>query len=387
MLFAALLLNAALLRLLGWHYHLAATPLSLASALIVTTIFLSGVLFLSAGGFDQNILEVFGPRVIWVYHHLLVPVWAAAWFAAVSVTGIGCLESAMLSRGPDAGRTVLIALAWVGLVAPVASLGLAQIAHTAVFLVKVSLAVIVGLALSSAAHVPDTLSWLQPGTPPLFPLEVPLLLWLTPPLLVAAPFLTQCRDHQFRIMAAGIALPLAVAVLCAIITMAGAAGLQEGFGKIPEYLQYAFARPRQLGWLKVLLLTFTTLTAARFAANRLAAAMGLPTGWPGGFGVTTVLVLLTLVLRGTPHIYDAWQYAAIPFAPLAAVAAGVHVAGRGSAIRFPSRWVLLAWIAGIVVTVWPVATSSGDARVLAGAATSFLLSYANAAGAVRFRDT
>jgi hypothetical protein len=211
------------------------------------------------------------------------------------------------------------------------------------------------------------------------------LFWVLPPLLLSDQLVGANRGDRralTKFMVAGIAVPLVFTIVAAILTMAGAAELSIRNQKVPDYVIYAYSRPRQLGWVKVLMLTFTLLTASRYAANVTARILGRGRGLAAGIAAPTLLLAVSLGFSNDTWNYLAWQYAAIPFAPLAGVLCGVYATTRIPQRTLDSRdrhLALLAWVLGCAATgipMWPAGWGSASAWMVFGWAVSFAATYA-----------
>ncbi len=370
---SALILNAVLLQELGTHYALIVHPFPLLLGLMTVAAFAGFSLVYVparlAATHDEEVeglvrfyLGTHAAQLVW---KVFTPIWAALWFALISSFGINCLEYSLFQRqaaefGPALFRPMLPGLLWLALVIPWAAVPLARLPFLALLLFKVSLAAILGLMLSSVSYVPDALSWLRNGRANPLPLNASLVLWIAPPLLVCFPLFRPFRYDRraiFKIVVIGVVLPVIFVVAAALITMAGAAEVNPRFRKGPLYLQYAAARPHQIGWAKILILSLTLLVPARFAANRFAAIICRQAGGLAAFGCTAFLIALTLALQ---HLYwesrawqYAWQYAALPFPALAGVLTGVFLATGGSRpIKLSPRTralLVAAWAIGVLI--------------------------------------
>ena len=369
LLFAGLLVNAFVIESVSAEYSvLAHHPWRLHGTLILVGAFLSFAVFsvaLRLGNLEDAVALGVGTRAARVFQQLMVPGWAAAWFACVMWFAFYCLglvvgRSHVVELGGASVPTFGVALVWLVMVAPAASMSLPMLARRSVLVVKVSLGAVIGLALSTAKYVPDALDELREGGPAEWvSLEPLLLLWAVPPLLLAEPLVREFRSNRrilVTIMVAGIVLPILITVLAGDFTLAGARALGPRYTRRPSYLAYAFSRPEQLGWAKVLVLSFTLLTASRFAANIFVGS--LPGGRSVGrcFGATALLMAMSFGLRAVSWEYSAWQYLAIPFAPLAGVLAGT-LAVPSTPDAQPQRLSLLAWVAGCVTTCLPIFTA------------------------------
>ncbi len=152
----------------------------------------------------------------------------------------------------------------------------------------------------------------------------------------------------------GIALPLVFGVLAALLKTAGGTMLGVIHTKYPSYLSYVLARPLKLGWVKMLVMTLTLLTASRLAVQVCAGVIPGRRSWPKAFGVTALLMAVSFALGDVGWGYRVWQMAAIPFAPLAGVLGGTYLAGGGSRGQ---SWSLAAWLAGCLMTSLPMLTA------------------------------
>lgn len=400
-LLAGVFLNAALLNYVGTLYPLAGNLLLLALTLAIYAAFLGwGVCYYPlklgakhGGGLDAAISAALGETVAWLVRRILIPLWASAWFLYLASHAIWMLSWVLLPRVSPHDVAHIewrapMAAIWLVLVAPAASGSLARLARSSVFVVKVSCVLILGLALSTARYVPESITMIRErGHGPLPPLEPMLLLWAVPPLFACGALLQPLlgdRRGLRKAMAWGIVAPLAFAVLAALLTMTGAAVLEMRYAKVPWYLHYAAARFSKLGWVKLLLLTFTLLTASRLAANlvvnNFTQRQSVFTGATG----TVALLVITLAANNTMGEYLLWQFAAIPFAPLAGVLCGVWAA-TGTQPDSVRSWyracAIVAWLAGCAVAASPIwmPAEKGHYRfeghLLFGWVISFLLTW------------
>lgn len=368
MFFGGLIVNAGLLEIICTNYDLLARPWLLLPTLLVYVGFLClAVLYVPSrcGGWEQAVERCIGARAAWVMRRVIVPAWAFAWFAYLTLTALYCLDLVLYHYGKaprgaqSIPQTLPLALARLVMIAPAASASLPALARWSVFLTKVSFAGAFGLALSTAEYVPDVIVRLQSYEfEPRSFLEVQLLLWVVPPLLLSSSLVSEHgsdRRALFKIMIVGIAVPMLFATLAALSTVAGTSELGNLYRKYPGYIRYAYGRPERIGWVKVLLLTFTLLTAARFAAHLWVRYCVREPTIRAAIAVTAVMLLTTFGFQEITWSYCAWQYAAMPFAPLTGVLCGAYVVS-GADLTLDSqgqRWLLLAWIAGCVTTSIP----------------------------------
>ncbi len=373
-LLAGVFLNAALLNNLGVHYSYAAHPWRLSLTIIVYSLFLCfGICYFplrlghrSAGDFTNVMQAVLGSKPAWIFQRILVPIWAATWFSyltslATSTLGWSLTHPFPVERSAWPPHPLLVNGIWFLMIAPIAAAPLSRLANSSVFVVKVSFAAILGLLLSSASYAPATIARIQahddlPGPE----LESHLLLWVTPPLLACASLIgpnVAARRPLRIILLAGIAVPLMFVLLSAIFTMAGAAAIDMRWAKVPWYANYAAARFHKIGWVKLLVLTFTLLTAARLAANTAARSFTCGNRLAAGVVATAFLIGVAFWTRNAAWVDLAWQYAAIPFAPLAGVLCGGYaVFGADMPTLMPRdrAFTFLAWVSGCVVTCIPL---------------------------------
>ena len=367
---AGVILNLSLLESVSRAYFLLAHPAWLLTAIGLCVLFLyfavlllpAKLLSLSGNSFAQTLEESIGARATWVFQNLVVTVWAAGWFSSISSYAVYGLQRA-LYRGPvprsewGMAPTVGIALFWLLMVAPAARASLADMARWSVWLTKVSFCAIVGLLLSAAPFFPQAVEGLDGQEIHwryLLGLEPSLLLWAVPPLFLGVPLMAEhlaSRRGRWIIFGAGITLPLGFGILATLLTTAGATTLGVFYAKYPSYLAYVLARPQKLGWVKMLVMTFTLLTASRLAAHVCAEALPGQRSWGKAIAVTALLLAGSFALWEVPWGDRVWQLGAIPFAPLAGVLGGTYLAGgrpRGQA------WSALAWLAGCLVTCLPM---------------------------------
>ncbi|MEP7362907.1 MAG: hypothetical protein ABI972_06595 [Acidobacteriota bacterium] len=372
-LLAGVFLNAALLRYEGMHYPNAAHPWQLLLTTIVYSLFLCfGVCYFplrlgnrSEGSFDNIIQSVFGTTPAWVFKRVVIPVWAATWFAFLTTLGTSALGWSLTHPFPVdppgwPPHPLLVHGIWFLMIGPIADASLPRLANSSVFVVKVSFAAILGLLLSSARFAPATIARIQgldemPG----LTFESHVLIWAIPPLFVCAnlirPYVAARRTARI-ILIVGIALPLLFVLLSAIYTMAGAAAIDGRWAKVPEYAEYAGARFHKIGWVKLLVLTFTLLTAARLAVNAAVRSLTNRKSLVVGAIVTALLMGASFWTQNSVWAQLAWQYAAVPFAPLAGVLCGNYAAFGAAMPTLSSRdraVTILSWISGCLVTCGP----------------------------------
>ena len=402
MLYAGLVVNAGLLEYVGMDYNLAAHPVRLSLTLLLYVFFLCvGVFYipvrlgnLNGSSFEHVVKWCVGDKAAWVFQRFIVPVWAIAWFAYVSFFAMLCMELAFFYRdssqpGPGIARNILIAVVWFALIAPAAGAPLPQLARSSVFVAKVSFAVVLGLAVSSAKYVPNTVAWINYEVPaPMLPLESHLLFWAVAPVLLAGHFVHgygSNRRAMTKVMIVGIAIPLAFAAFAAVSTTAVDAGVDMRFRWMPVYSSAVSSITHQLGWVKVLLLTFTLLTAARYAASLSVGSLCRERSLGAGAVITAILLAASFGMRAIDWRNYAWQYAAIPFAPLAGVLCGAFAVTRAPGFALDSRdqhLSVLAWIAGCITTCiptwwtgYPAYSGMKPAWVLLGWTVSFTATY------------
>ena len=370
MLGAGVLLNLSLLDSLSRDYSLIAHPAWLFAAISLGALFLCFAVLLlpaklisrSGTSFVQTVEECIGARPAWVFQKLVVTVWAAGWFSSICWYAIYGLEQAIDSaplRHGERSRalTVGVALFWLLMIAPAATVSLAEVARWSIWLTKVSFCAVVGLLLSAATLLPqvmDRLEGLELEWRYLLGLEPSILLWTVPPLFLAVPLMAEplaTRRGRLIVFGAGIALPLLIGILAALLTTAGATTLSVINTKYPSYIAYILARPVKLGWVKILVMMFTLLTASRLAAHVCAEALPGRRSWGKAVAVTALLLACNFALWKAPWGFRVWQMAAIPFAPLAGVLGGTYLAGAGPRRQAGST---VAWLAGCLVTSLPM---------------------------------
>lgn len=369
MLCAGVMLNLVLLDSLSWDYDLIAQPGWLMAALGVGAGFLcfgvvGGPARLSrgfGGSFEQAVERSVGSRAAWMFQNVLVPVWALGWFAVLSWSASEAIGRAM-SYSPSlrwesgALRTVGIAAIWFCMIMPAGRVPLAAVARWSVWVAKVSFGAVLGLMLSTAGLLPrawERLADFEIEGRRVWGLESHLLLWAVPPLLLCVPLIAsvaKSRRALATVLGAGIVGPFSFATVAAMLTTAGATMLGVRHMKYPSYLGYAISRPEKLGWVKVLVLTFTLLTASRLVVNLCADRLPGARSWEKSVGVTAALLGMSFALREVEWGHRVWQVGAMPFAPLA----GVLCARAWSDTEVAPRWGCLAWAAGCLVTLIPV---------------------------------
>ncbi|MBN8729169.1 MAG: hypothetical protein J0L64_01410 [Acidobacteria bacterium] len=253
------------------------------------------------GGVDEGIAFALGNGMAWAVRNLLIPIWASVWFVTLASFATSTLDTALLTARTGAAHwpnwRVLLSIIWLLLIAPAASGSLVRLAQSSLFVVKVSVVLIFGLALSTARYVPEAIERIREWEGSAPSLEPALLFWVVPPLVACSPLIrTVLADRRTirKVLMWGVAIPFLFAVWAALSTMAGASVLENGFRKIPLYSHYAGARFNKLGWVKLLLLTFTLLTASRLAANVVTHALVRRGGIVAGTTVTAALLVLLL---------------------------------------------------------------------------------------------
>ena len=374
---AGVILNLSLLESVSPDYSLIAHPAWLFTAISLCALFLcfavvllpAKLIYGSGSTFAQTVEQCIGARAAWVFLKLVVTVWAAGWFSSICWYAVFGIERAIdhapsIHWAPFGERSMLrtmgIAFFWLLMIAPAARVSMAELARWSVWLSKVSFCAVIGLLLSAATFFPqamdrlegDELKWRY-----LLGLEPSLLLWAVPPLFLGVPLMAghlTTRRGKIIVFGLGIALPLVFGILAVLLTTAGATMLGIVHTKYPSYIAYVLARPYKLGWVKMLVMTFTLLTASRLAAHVCAEALPGRRSWAKAIAVTALLLAGSFALWEVPWGYRVWQLAAIPFAPLAGVLGGTYLAGwspRGQA------WSALAWLAGCLVTCLPMFTA------------------------------
>jgi hypothetical protein len=397
-LLAGVYLNVVFLDFLGANYSQVTNVWLLAFKLSLYAAFLCfGVVYFPLrsgakldGGFYAWIGAVMGDGVARAVRNLLIPIWASVWFASLASKATWTLYMTMVPSRPGGEFSlcwrVLFSATWLLLITPAASGSLQRLAQSSVFVAKVSFALILGLALSSARYVPEAIERIRGWEGPIPSLEPVLLFWAVPPLVACSPLILPIigdRRKLSTIMILGIGLSLCFAVLAALFTMAGASAIEVGFQKAPYYSRYAAARFNKLGWVKLLLLTFTLLTASRLAANLVTHTIVRRGGLIAGVAVTAGLLVLADATALPYWDTISWlTYISIPFAPLMGVLCGVHAAARGQATpaeRVEHTLAVVAWLAGCAVAsspMWMPAEHGRqffEGRHLLGWLVSFLL--------------
>jgi hypothetical protein len=371
MLYAGIILNAALLQSVGNSVALVGKLTRLSTVLVAYGAFLGAAIFyvparLSAHNgppIEDSLRSCIGSQGAWLFGKIVLPLWISAWFCYNTALALGCMDASLFHKDwspPSLLRRAFIGLVWLILIAPAAKEPLPKLARFSMFTTKVSIAVILGLALSSRAWVSETIAdYANSKWESAMPLEPLVLLWVAPPLLLAGRLthdLKISKHATLSIIAIGIVIPVLFAVLSAILTIAGAEGISGMHPmKLPSYLMYAYKRPDQMGWVKVLLMTFTLLAATRFAANLgVSVITRRPRLWIAA-AFTTGIIALTWFVKGY-WIMRAWEYTAVPFVPLAGVLCAAYLKARGHAFVFSlahQRLALLAWVTGCVITFVP----------------------------------
>lgn len=227
-LYAGLFLNVAFFQALVLERNTAGDPLALLGALAVLAgMLVWGAYLPAARAPGQTLAELltsrFGRWPAMAVCRVLLPAWAAAWFAEnVTVAG-SCLD----------GLPLAALAVWVGLT-------VLDPLPTAPFLVKVAVAATAGLLLSTWQWLPGQIDELAEYAASSDRFVWTLLLWAPPALLLAGHFPT---SHPLRVALFGVALPLVAGAGLAIFTMAGASGHSIRLLKFPHYLGYAGLRP------------------------------------------------------------------------------------------------------------------------------------------------
>jgi len=370
MLYAGLMLNAAVLESVGFSYALIGNLTRLCIVLLAYGAFLGFAIFYLPArlGADD------GPRIedllrscigswgAWLFAKILFPIWIFAWFCYNTAYATRCLDVAIFHAGwsePGIARRAFIGLIWLILIAPAAMQPFPKLAKFSVFTTKVSVALIFGLALSGRAFFQTIASY--PDTPwkSALPLEANVLLWMAPPLFFAGRITRDLKvSHRtlLSIIAFGITLPVLFTVLSGMLTLTGAEGIGQMHPmKFPSYLRYADFRQNQLGWVKILLLTFTFLAATRFAASL---GVSILPRRSKAWILATIALAIFIVMEGQGNwmIPGVWEYAAVPFIPLAGVLCAAYLRTRGRPFAFSLAHrcaALLACVAGCVVAFVP----------------------------------
>lgn len=355
-LYAALLLNAGLFHEIGIWKKGSGEPWALGlmlagvAGLLIWGAFLPSVA--AETSFDSRLAARFGRWPAFIIYRLLLPAWAVSWFAAQAKAAVTCLDG-LFPGAP---------IAWVAITA-------LHPLQTAPFLMKVSLAAAIGLLLSTWPWLPAEWSrateWpMAPGAPATY-----LLLWIVPALLLAGHWRTK---QPRKVAVYGVAIPLVFSASFALITMLGAAGHSVGMSKLPLYLRYAGLRGQHEGWVKLLVLSFTLLAAARFAVW----TGSLVSNWPR-IAVTLLFGIATWLGLGSWGHSPAWLVTALPFAPLAAV---LVVRSPISPMAGTAAWLtgwLIAWLplASQDISAWLGDEGRQLPAVLTGSLTAFALAH------------
>jgi hypothetical protein len=239
-----------------------------------------------------------------------------------------------------------------------------QLARSAALLAKASLAVILGLAVSTAKWWSDVARLFT-----LQELEFPVsfhahaILWAAPPLLLCGAFTrgaTQQGRRSVLLVGFIILTVMTLAIVAAMLTLAGTAVPSVRFRKVPDYIEYAYLRPHQLGWVKVLLLALTTILAARFVANAAVRSIRSCPGWLIAAAVTCAMLAAVHAVP-LPWPYLLWERAAIPFPALGAVLSAAYFTGtrEASALTGFDRAVTGgAWFVGCLIGTLPLWVAS-----------------------------
>lgn len=317
------------------------------------------------GGLDAGIGAAMGIGTAWAVRNLLIPIWASVWFVALASFATSTLYTTLVPVRAEAGYShywrVLFSAIWLLLIAPAASGPLGRLAQSSIFVVKVSSVLILGLALSTARYLPEAIEKIRAWEGSVPSLEPALLFWVVPPIVASSPLIRPLLDDRQKlrtVMLWGVAIPFCFAVWAALSTLAGASVIENGFRKVPLYSHYAGARFNKLGWVKLLLLTFTLLTASRFAANLAAHTLARRGGIAAGTAITAGLLLLQHTIDLSYWDTISWlRYISIPFAPLTGVLCGVYAvkrieaapAGLGERIC-----AIVAWLTGCAVASSPM---------------------------------
>lgn len=406
MLYAGLILNAVFLESVASSYTLAGNLTRLSILSLVYGAFLGLAIFyvparLSAHNsarIEDALQFCVGPQGSWIFGKIIFPAWIFAWFSYNTMVALSCMDASLFHKDwsqPNFVRRAFVGLIWLILIAPAAKEPFAKLAKFSIFTTKVSITVIFGLALSSRAWVFETMAgYADSKWEAAMPLETQVLLWAAPPLLFAGR-LTQhpkiTKQAILSIVAIGIMIPVLFAVLSGILTMAGAEGISGIHPvKIPSYLNYAYKRPGQGGWVKLLVMVFTFVAATRFAANLgVSLVTRRPRLWVAA-ALTIIVVTLVnaLSFMGGGYgdlIMRGWQYTSAPFAPLAGVICAAYVKTRNRALVFSpthQQLAFLAWIAGCAITFaptwseqYPDAAGVRPAWIIAGWFVSFTATW------------
>jgi hypothetical protein len=377
-LYAGLTLNLIVLESVGFSYHLVGNLPRLSLVLLAYGIFLGAAVFYVPARLSSNngpplediLRSCLGGRAAWFSVKIIFPAWIFAWFFYNTAYACRLLEVSIFHRTwfqPSFSRQLFVGLLWLFLIAPAAKAPLPTLARFTVFTTKVSAILILGLALSSRDWIPNGIEeYKAEGWAFAMPLEVNLLLWTAPPLMFAGRLTGSLRLSKrafLAITAGGIIIPVLFVALSAVLTMAGAEGVIGGWlRKLPSYFRYVYSRPHDIGWVKVLLMTFTLLAATRFAANLgVSVITRRPRLWIAALQTLAVIAATWILDLGSRplNLYAmirAWQYTALPFVPLAGVLCAAYLNTRGGEFVFTpaqQKLSILAWLAGCVVTILP----------------------------------
>jgi len=401
-LYATLFFNAALLELNSYQLLTASQLGPFSVPVLLAAIFLGlGVFYVPArlgqplGWLAEACLgRVAGGFV----SRFLLPAWLLTWCGFVSELGVRCLRYSLFPETPSfpnenpflLGCALLI---WFCVIVVASRASPTSFSQTAVLPLKLSVVVFVGLAISSRPWESNSLGWVVfSDSDPYVRLLNSIVLWGGPPILFVGNWLgpppNEGRSYPASVvlesMALGVVLPVILAFLLGGLTVVGATGISNLYWKLPSYLGYAAARISHLGWVKLLLMTFTLLMAARFAANLAVMQVVRARNWATTSAVVAILTLPVIFLD-SGLVWGAWCVPATLFLPLAGVFTSAYLI-RGADLTLPAtarHVALCAWISGSAVACiplgarWtPLLVVSEHSWPLAGWLTALLFMYA-----------
>jgi hypothetical protein len=380
LLYSGFFLNAAFLQFAGDQYFLLYSRTQFALVLLVaSTLLIGGVFYAPArlgasSGLDLSgaVQLYLGRAVSLMVNRALVPLWACTLFLYIGMMATISLDVSLFhserpSIQPGLWRGLLIGLFWFVVIVPGVKDSLTGLARTSPLLAKASLAAIVGLALSTSGWWGKFIDEV-PSSPPEVPVVLGsvIMLWAAPALLLVGTFTrnTAPPTGQRSILLIGtvIGLGLVFALVIGLFTLAGAAMTSVRFRKVPDYILYAYMRPHQLGWMKLLALCLTMILSARFLLNVVTRSLRSQPGWFLSAAVTGVL-LGTAYAVPRDMAQTLWTRAAIPFPALGAVLTAAHLTRKGAQppTATDRAAAASAWMLGCIVCTLPLWVKSiGD---------------------------
>lgn len=399
---ASLIVGLGMLELLSWEFWTVSNPASVALAVAIQAVFLGvSVAYLPtrlAGAlgrdFDGMTAACLGDGVATVVCRVIGPLWVASWLSWNASVAVTLLTFTPIGR---MGQAHPRAMSWIALViltllvVPAANGPTAKLANLSVWMLKVSSAAVLGLAIGFSRFVPELVGRTSgnqgaptDGIDPRV-LSAGPLIWSIPPVLLIAGMAGHQgigRGSALRFACLGGALPLTLATLASVITIAGAANVVSFVSNVPHYLS-AVASKGQIAWIQVLVLLLSMLMACRFALHLLGRLFAESRRF------ITCSVILLIAGTATPwfELWEVtartWQYCAATFASLAGVFCAAHTTrSKGTFDSRDRGFALAAWILGsALIATQPVLDSERPAGypmlvVIVGWLIAFLMTLA-----------